>query len=219
MRIWKRQISLGLAVATLFLLPVAGADTIVGGGWTRSDVGLDAEGDGFYLAAGLPLAWDHPVFDAAVTAEYVQKKGSQPTAFSDPVGGFTDANAAVTLHVIETAIFLGARVADLPVVPRVYVGGAIALKIDESWSDFPGIPDQAYGYKDTDLIAHVGGTLTFGRLTLDVRYSKSLVGQLLLDNQPQPLLRSGKADTPDGVRVPEEGFRTETLRVGLMAAF
>ena len=205
-----------LTALTGLVLPATAGAITFGAGWTRSDVGLDAKGDGVYLAVGETLAWDNPIFDARIALEYVQKKGSQPTPFSDPVAGFVTEDAEVTLHVVEPAVFLGARLPGLPVVPRLYVGTSIGLKVKESWSDFPGVPDRAYGYKDTDFVAHLGLTVDVGPATVDVRWSRSLVGQLLFDNRDLPL---AKADAPGDVRVPEEGFKTETLRVGVAVSF
>jgi hypothetical protein len=160
------------------------------------------------------------IFDLSYALDYVQKKGSQPTPFSDPVAGFAVEDAEVTLHVLEPGVFVGASVPNLSFVPRVYVGGSIGLKVKESWSDFPGEPNQNYGYKETDVIVHVGASLAVGPVMLDVRWSKSAVGQLLRDDQNLPLWNANKADDPLAtIDAPEEGFKTEVLRVGVGYSF
>ena len=187
------------------------------GGWIRSDVGLDKEGEGVYLGLGGEIPWETPVLAASWVVEYAQKKGAQPTAFAGNEVGFIVEDADVTLHVVEPGVFLGARLAGLPVIPRLYTGTSIALKLKESWSDFPGVPDRRWAYKETDWIVHAGLAVDIGPAALDIRYSKSLVGQQLLGPQEIPL---GKAEDPfEGVREPEEGFKTESWRVGVAFAF
>ncbi len=208
---------LGMLLLTTSLTAQA---VTVGAGWTYSDVGLHDKGDGMYLGVGHSQPLPNPVFDLSYSLEYVQKKGSQPTLFSDPVGGFTVDDAEVTLHVVQPSVFFGARVPNLPVVPRLYVGGSLGLKVKESWAEFPGVPDQAYGYKETDAIAHVGAALGLGPVTVDVRWSKSLVGQLLEDPRETQLKNAAKAEDPlPGVSVPEVGHKTSVMQVGLTFGF
>ncbi len=198
----------------------------VSAGWTRSDVGLHNKGNGMYLGVGTSLPLPNPIFDTSFSLEYVQKKGSHPTPFSDPIRGFTVEDAEVTLHVVQPSVFLGARIPDLPVVPRLYVGGSLGLKVKESWSDFPGVPDRAYGYKETDVIAHVGAAVGLGPVSVDMRWSRSLVGQLLYDPQEIPLQSASppqnavKAEDPlAGVLVPREGHKTSVLQIGVTFGF
>ncbi len=189
-------------------------------GWTRSDVGLQNREDGLYLGVSNAITWDNPVFDARYAFEYVQKKGSQPTFFSDPVGGFALEDAEVTLHMVQPAIFFGARIPNLSFVPRAYVGGSFALKVNESWADFPGVPHQAYGYKETDVVVHVGASLGVGAFVMDVRWSKSTVGQLLIDTQATPLDTPAKAtDVLAGIAEPESGAKTEVVQVSIGFVF
>lgn len=204
----------------------------VSAGWSRADVGLHNKGDGIYLGVGHSLPLPNPVFETVYSLEYVQKKGSHPTSFFDPIGGFTVEDAEVTLHVVQPSLFLGVRIPDLPVAPRLYVGGSLGLKVKESWSDFPGVPDRAYGYKETDVIAHVGAAVGLGPVSLDLRWSQSLVGQLLFDPQQLPLSgvnspqgessqrTAAKADDAlAGVGVPEEGHKTSVLQFGVTYGF
>jgi len=189
-------------------------------GWTRSDVGLHNKGDGVYLGVSNGITWDNPIFDASYGLEYVQKKGSQPTPFADPAAGFVVEDAEVTLHVLQPSLFLGARIPNLSFVPRFYVGGSIGLKVSENWSDFPGIPDQEYGFKETDAIVHLGASVGVGPVAVDVRWSRSLVGQLLIDPQEAPVKSADKASDPlAGVTVPEVGHDTEVVRVGVSFTF
>ncbi|MCB1184041.1 hypothetical protein KDM41_11460 [bacterium] len=201
------------------LRPTPAAAFLVGGGWTRADVGLDAEGDGVWLSAGSDLAWSHPFLFVRATVDYVQKKGSHPIAFSDPVDGFITEDASVTLHVVEPTLLFGARAAALPLQPGVYLGGSVGLKVKESWSEFPGIPSEEFGYKDTDLVFHLGAQFAAGPALIDVRWSRSLVGQLLFDNRDLPLYQPEKAADTGDVRQPEEGFDTEVVRVGVLLGF
>jgi hypothetical protein len=213
---------LGLILCALLapLLPLNAAAVTVGAGRTRSDVGLHNKLAGVYLGVANEVALTNPILDVSYALEYVQKKGSQPTPFADPIDGFTTADAEVTLHVLEPSLFVGAKVPGLPVVPRVYVGGSIGLKVKESWSEFPGVPDQAYGYKETDVIVHFGTSFGVGPARLDLRWSKSLVGQLLNDTQERPLKAADKAEDPlAGITVPQVGYKTEVLRIGAMFTF
>lgn len=106
----------------------------VAAGWTHSYVGLENEGDGIYLGFSNAIRWDNDIFDASYEFAYVQKAGSQPTFFSDPVDGFTTEDAEVDLHYLQPGLILGARVPGLGYVPRVYTGFSIALKVSEDWS-------------------------------------------------------------------------------------
>ncbi len=63
-------------------------------------------------------------------------------------------------------------------------------------------------------------TSTVGPVLLDVRWSKRAVGQLLRDDQNLPLWNANKADDPlAAIDAPEEGFKTEVLRVGVGYSF
>lgn len=200
---------------TVFLL--MGASTVpavqIYGGWTRSDVGLQNKGDGFFVGVGNEIPMASRVFDAAYALEYVQKVGSQPTFFSDPVDGiFPITDAEVTLHCVQPSLFLGARVPDLGFVPRIYVGTSIVLKVSEEWSDFPGQANIEWGYKNTDIVGHVGVSLGVGPVTVDFRYTQGFIGQLLHDNT-QPL--AAKAETPpEGTHVPEAGAKLTNIQLG-----
>ncbi len=212
--------SLVAMMAIAMLVPQSAAALTLGAGWTRSDVGLHDDGEGIYLSVGDQVSLHQSVFDLSYALEYVQKKGSQPTPFSDPITGFATDDAEVTLHVLEPAIFVGATAPGVPLLPRIYAGGSIGLKVSEQWGEFPGEPNQNYGYKETDIIVHLGVSAAVGPVLVDLRWSKSAVGQLLRDDQNLPLWNANKADDPlADVEAPREGFKTEVLRLGVAYSF
>lgn len=200
-----------LAVAMLAVSP-AGAVQVTAG-WTHADVGLQNEGDGFFVGVGSGIPWENRYFDASYAFEYVQKVGSQPTFFSDPVEGFTTTDAKVTLHCLQPAIFLGARIPDLGFVPRIYAGASVVLKVEESWSDFPGQAHLEWGYKNTDIAGHLGASLSLGPVTVDFRFTQGFTGQLLYDNTPQPLAAKAE-ELPEGTFLPEEGAKLTHYQLG-----
>jgi len=190
--------------------PVAAVQ--VYGGWTRSDVGLQNNGDGFYLGVGNEIPMTSRILDASYALEYVQKVGSQPTFFSDPETGFAVTDAEVTLHCVQPSIFLGARVPDIGIVPRIYVGTSIVLKVSEEWSEFPGQPHIEWGYKNTDIVGHIGVSLGVGPVTVDFRYTQGFLDQLLQDTTE---VKSAKAETPpEGTHTPEAGAKITNIQLG-----
>jgi hypothetical protein len=175
-------------------------------------VGLQNEGDGLCVGVANDIPWASRVFDAAYALEYVQKVGSQPTFFSHPVTGFTVTDAEVTLHCLQPAVFLGARIPDLSFVPRIYTGLSIVLKVAEQWNDFPGLPSLKWGYKNSDISGHLGVSLGVGPVAVDFRFTFGFTGQLLYDNTPEPLAKA--EDPPEGTFVPEEGTRINHFQLG-----
>jgi hypothetical protein len=202
-----------MLVLSILLVAVPAVAVQVSAGWTRADVGLQHEGEGFFAAVANDIPMTSRIFDAMYALEYVQKVGSQPTFFSDPETGFTTMNAEVTLHCVQPSVFLGARVPDLGFVPRLYVGTSIVLKVKESWTDFPGQAHLEWGYKNTDIVGHAGVSLSVGPVTVDFRYTQGFTGQLLLDTTPSPL--AAKADDPpEGTFVPEIGAKLTHIQLG-----
>jgi hypothetical protein len=107
---------------------------------------------------------------------------------------------------------LGARVPDLGFVPRIYVGGSVVLKVSESWSDFPGQAHLEWGYKNTDIVGHVGVSLGVGPVTVDFRFTQGFTSQLLHDNT---LPVTAKAEVPpEGTHVPEIGAKLTNYQLG-----
>jgi len=204
-----------LMLAALFSVP--GLAVQVSAGWTHADVGLKNDGDGFFLGVGHDIAMKSRVFDASYSLEYLQKVGSQPTFFSDPVEGFTTEDAQVTLHYLQPAVFMGARIPDLGFVPRIYAGFSILLKVHESWSDFPGQANLEWGYKNTDIDLHLGASVGVGPVTVDFRFSQGLVGQLLKDNT-YPVAAKAE-EPPEGPFIPEEGSKISHFQLGAAFAF
>jgi hypothetical protein len=211
-----------LAVSILICVTIAGAAPVdavqVSAGWTRADVGLQNEGDGFFLGVANDIPMVSRIFDASYALEYVQKVGSQPTFFSDEEGGFTTTDAEVTLHCIQPSIFLGARIPDLGFVPRVYVGTSIALKVKETWSDFPGQAHLEWGYANTDWVGHVGASVGVGPVTVDFRYTHGFLGMLTYDNTPQPLGLKSQVG-PEGEFIPEDGAKLSHIQLGVAFSF
>ncbi len=182
------------------------------GGWTQADVGLQNKGDGFFLGVSNGIPMTIGFLDVSYALEYVQKVGSQPTFFSDPETGFTVTDAEVTLHCVQPSIFLGARVPDIGIVPRVYVGTSFVLKVSEEWSDFPGQAHIEWGYKNTDIVGHVGVSLGVGPVTVDFRYTQGFLDQLLVDNT---VVNAAKAETPpEGTHIPEVGAKISNIQLG-----
>ena len=208
-----RLLAVGLFAVIIAVGAVPGWAVQVYGGWTRADVGLQNEGDGFFAGVSNEIPWTSRVFDAAYALEYVQKVGSQPTFFSDPVTGFTVTDAEVILHCLQPTILLGARIPDLGFVPRIYAGMSIVLKVSESWSDFPGQANLEWGYKNSDIVGHLGVSLGVGPVTVDFRFTQGFTGQLLYDNTPEPV--GAKAgDPPEGTFVPEIGSKLTNYQLG-----
>jgi hypothetical protein len=216
-----RDVRLGLLAVVLVGVMVAAAPgraVLVSAGWTRADVGLQNDGDGFFVGVGNEVPWASRYFDATYSLEYVQKVGSQPTFFSDPVAGFTVTDAKVTLHCVQPTVLVGARVPDLGVVPRLYAGMSIVLKVKESWSDFPGQANREWGYKNSDIVGHLGASVGVGPVSVDFRFTQGFTGQLLRDNTPEPL--SAKADDPpEGTFEPEIGAKLTHYQLGASFSF
>jgi len=207
-----RLLVAGFLTAVVAMGASSGLAGQVSAGWTHSDVGLQNEGDGLFVGVGNEIPMVSRIFDASYALEYVQKVGSQPTFFSDPETGFAVTDAEVTLHCLQPSLFLGARVPDLGFVPRIYVGGSIVLKVSESWSDFPGQAHLEWGYKNTDIVGHVGVSLGVGPVTVDFRYTQGFIGQLLHDNT---LPVTAKAEAPpEGTHVPEIGAKLTNYQLG-----
>jgi hypothetical protein len=187
-------------------------------GWTHADVGLQNEGDGIFVGVGNEIPWTSKIFDAAYALEYVQKVGSQPTFFSDPVEGFTTQDAEVTLHCLQPSVLIGARIPDLGFVPRIYAGMSVVLKVEESWSEFPGQAHLEWGYKNSDICGHLGASLAVGPVSVDFRFTQGFTGQLLRDNTPVPLAAKAE-EGPEGTFIPESGSKISHYQLGAGFSF
>lgn len=187
-------------------------------GWTHADVGLQYEGDGFFLGVGNDIPWDNRIFDASYALEYVQKVGSQPTFFSDPVTGFATEDAQVTLHCLQPSVIVGARIPDLGFVPRIYTGLSFVLKVEESWSDFPGQANLEWGYKNSDFCGHLGVSVGVGPVSVDFRFTQGFTGQLIVDNTPNPDLAKAE-EGPEGSYIPEPDAKISHYQLGAGFSF
>jgi hypothetical protein len=208
-----------ILLTSVITLGAASAGAVqITAGWTHADVGLQNEGDGFFLGVGNDIPWASKVFDAGYALEYVQKVGSQPTFFSDPEEGFAVEDAEVTLHCLQPSILIGARIPDLGFVPRIYTGMSIVLKVDEAWSDFPGQAHQEWGYKSSDICGHLGVSLGVGPVSVDFRFTQGFSGQLLEDNTQ--VAGSDKAEEgPEGTFIPESGAKISHYQLGAGFSF
>jgi hypothetical protein len=198
------------------LVPAAASAWWVSAGWVRADVGLHEDGDGLSLGFGnrtqltgwLDLSW---------SVDYVQKKGAQPSVFTNETEGIIGDDAEVTLHYIQPTAYLGAGMADWPLRPRLFLGGAAGLKWKEKWNDFPGDPAVELAYKDSDFVGIVGATLGMGPIDLDIRYTKGFGSSLIYDTTDRGQTKA-EDDLP-GVDVPEIGKKIETFQVGVIYSF
>ena len=185
-------------------------------GWTRADVGLDKDGDGLWLGFGNRTNLTS-VLDLSWSVDYLQKKGSQPMTFSDPVSGFVTADAEVTTHWIQPSAYLGAGLRDMVLRPRIYLGFGFGLKWKEKWSDFPGEPSTELAYEDSDFVGSLGVTVGLGPLDLDVRYTQGF-SKLLIEDETERGTTKAEDDLP-GVTPPEIGAKISTFQLGLAYTF
>jgi len=209
-----RIVLCGLAIMALVPVSVHAWTATVG--WTRADVGLHKDGDGLWLGMGNRTNLT-PILDLSWSVDYVQKKGAQPTVFSDPVDGFTTDDASVTTHWLQPTVYLGAGLRDVVLRPRIYLGAAFGLKMKESWSDFPGIPATELAYEDSDFVGSLGITVGIGPVDLDARYTKGFASMLIEDVSARGALKA-EGDLP-GVDAPEIGAKMETFQLGAVFTF
>lgn len=206
-----------LALSAVMLSMAPGALAVdVAAGWAVTDVGLHDDRGGLVLGAGSRAALKPGTVDLAYALEYVQKRGSQPTWFSDPVDGFMVDDAEVTLHVAQPIALLELTAVPTP-LPRPYAGLSVAIKLSEQWSSFPGEPSQEWGYKDLDFVGHLGVASQLGKVRLDLRYSQGLTDQLIADPGATP---AAKAEDPlPGVDDPVPGARLSQWQLAVGMTF
>ncbi|MFH2052447.1 MAG: hypothetical protein ABIK96_08265 [bacterium] len=199
-----------LAAALILASPPAGADGhFVLGGYTRADVGLADDGDGFCLGVGTVAALGDGPLEILAAAEFLQLGGSQTMLFSDPQAGNTVGPAEVTLSYLQPAGSLAIRLPAGPVIIRPYAGLAAALKVGESWSTPTGTADRDLGYEDVDLRVHLGARLNAGKGFLDARYAWGLLDQVTVTGA-----LPDKADDPlGGESLPVAGDKVSFFRV------
>lgn len=208
-------------LALLGALALAGAGSAraweASAGWAVSDVGLDDSRGGLVLGLGSRRPLLPAALDLAYGLEYVQKRGAQPTWFADPVDAFVLDDAAVTLHVVQPVLML--ELAALPpALPRPAIGLSAALKVAEEWSEFPGAPSEAWGYRDIDFSLHLALSRGFGPVRLELRHTRGLSDQLVVDPSGSGL--PAKAEDPlPGVDAPREGARLSHWQLAAALAF
>lgn len=212
-----KRASIALACLFVLLTPLAAHAWTASAGWVRADVGLHENGDGFTLGIGnrTPMGG---ILDLAWSVDWVQKKGVQPSVFTNPTGGIIEDDAEVTLQYFQPSAYVGASLARLPLRPRVFVGGSFALKSRESWNDFPGEPATRLAYDDSDFVGHVGLNLGMGPVDLDLRYTHGFGSSLIEDNTD----RTGGLKADDelpGVDPPEIDAKISTWQVGVVYSF
>lgn len=218
MRFHKVQARAVAALAAVLALAAGGPALAweASAGWALADVGLHDGRGGLVLGLGSRAPLAPAAVDLVYALEYVQLRGAQPTWFSDPVDAFIRDDAVVTLHTAQPVALVEVTAVPLP-LPRPYAGFSAVLKLAEEWSEFPGEPSREWGYKDLDFAVHLGLTRRVGPLRLDVRYSRGLTDQLLVDPAAGP---AAKAEDPlPGVTDPVAGARLSCWRAAAVLAF
>jgi hypothetical protein len=217
-----RRTMLSASVLAVLLAGAAGgpaAAAEIHAGWTRADTGLQDRRDGLAVGVGSRAVLGPGLFHLVYSLDYVQKKGAQPALFADPVDGFVTDDAVVTLHALQPTLALEWRPGGVG-LPRPYAGAAFAVKLSESWSEFPGTPNVAYGYREVDGVLLLGVAQQAGPLALDLRYGWGLTEQLLIDTSGTAELPGAKAGEPvPGAETPEVGAHVSYLQVGVRFAF
>ncbi|MBK8167039.1 MAG: hypothetical protein IPK64_13950 [bacterium] len=200
------------AAATVVILVALAAGTAqaavweASAGWALTDVGLHEDRGGLVLGVGARTSLAPVGVDLVYALEYVQKRGAQPTWFSDPVTGFRLTDAEVTLHVAQPVVML--ELAAMPwFLPRPRAGLSAGLKLSEEWSSFPGVPSEAWGYRDLDFALHLGLSWRSGPFGLEARYCRGLSGQLVPDPTGTRPAAAKYEDPLPGVDEPRDGTR------------
>jgi hypothetical protein len=226
-RLARIPVLVAMLLAAMLALPrtVSAADLSVG--WALTDVGLDDDGGGLVVGLGARSAVS-PGLSLGYAVEYAQKRGRQPTIFINDSNPFLRADAEVTLHVAQTLALLELTALP-PTLPHPYAGLSVALKLSEQWSAFPGEPSTAWGYKDIDFIVHAGLARQVGPVRLDLRYSRGLTRQLIVDPSARAVPLAGgplaspvpaKAVDPlPGVREPVVGAHLWQVQLAASLAF
>ncbi len=204
------------ALALVAIVPVSATAMDLMLGWTRSDVGLDGQGEGISLSAAhyMPMGTDGS-FDLGLELAYVQRAGSQPGYFSSETLGFYLDEGKVRLHVLQPGLNLGYSKTLGSWIWRIYAGGAVGLKLDESWELPEGDWQDPYGYDDLDFLGIVGLTVIVGPMLLDLRYCAGLTEQLILRNELDTFTAKADVDPLPGVMDPEDGSKLSNFQLGV----
>ncbi len=213
----NRLLTTALLLGALLLPAACGAATDVLVGWVHSDLGLDQEGDGFTLGvAGTWPLGDGP-FDIGASGEYLRKRGVQPMLVASPEQGLVRSDAEVTLSCLQSTLTAGWNLPLGALRLRPYAGGAVSIKLDESWDRVAGPTGRDYGYEDVDLIVELGLQLHYReKVFLDARLSQGLLSQVVE--------RDGDGFTKEldpltGATLPEDGDTVSWYQVGVGVSF
>lgn len=208
-----------LPALALVLAASPAAAWYVTAGAGESDVGLNDNGTGYTLGVGGSWPAQRGPWDVSAEVAYEQRAGSQPLYFSDPDRGVFLDEAAVTLHMLRPAFFGGVRLLQGPVVPRLYAGFSVLVKLGESWDKPAGETNRVYGYEDIDAELNLGLAVGVGRFFLDFRYNQGLLDQLVdLDADNAGPWEKAEDDL-EGVEVPEDGAKVTSWQLGLGLEF
>jgi len=207
-----RRLILTVAIVSFCASAGPAAAFQIHAGLIRSDVGLDQEGSGFTFGVGGQTPLGTGPFDFTGTLEYLQKRGTQPMIVSNPKLGPVRADAEVTLHCLQPAGFLGWSFPVGSLVPRLYAGASVSVKLGESWDRLEGGVATDYSYEDVDFLVHLGATLRYREFFfLDVRWSQGLMEQVVVRDGS-----AAKAQDPlTGARLPEDGDTVSSFQIGL----
>ena len=183
MKAKQRFLAAGLILAAVLATGIASGQTWQAtAGLTGADVGLDENRLGVALGAGRSFDLPGGVFDFRFAGEYVQKAGSQPRMFTPEEGTPFLGDEEVLLHYLQPVVSLGASLPVQRVVPRAYVGAALALKVSESWTRPVEDGQEQLGYEDTDFTLHAGVSAGVGPVEIDFRYSVGVNASLIVDD-------------------------------------
>ena len=206
-----------LLALCILLAPAAAGAAEAHAGWTRADIGLDQDGDAFVLGLGGRWPVGAGPFDFAAAGEYVRKRGVQPMLVASPELGLVRSDAEVTLHCVQAAGSLGWSLPAGGVALRPYAGGAVSLKLDESWDRIAGPTGRDYAYEDVDVIIHAGLQLRYrGRFFLDGRYSRGLFEQVV-ERDGEGFTKA--IDPLTGATLPEDGDTVSWVQAAFGVAF
>ena len=216
---WSSSLGSGLILLiTLTAVAASGQDWRISGGITGADVGLHENKTGMALGVGRSLAFHDGWFDFTFLGEYVQKAGNQPREFFPADGPIYVDDEVIRLHYLQPSVLLGVRYPGRAIVPRLYAGLSLALKVNEAWSRPLDDGEDILSYEDIDTVAHVGASLQRNSLGVDFRYSFGLVSQLIVQQKSFPKIT--KAEYPlEGIAEPEDGAKLTNWRLGLTWIF
>lgn len=208
-----------LSLSILLLWPGAAAAWLVEAGWSHADVGLDAAGDGLCLGAGQRLPLGEGPWSLDLLAEYVQKAGSQPRLFVDPLTDASLGDEEIRLHYLQPTVLIGRDLLRRPGGPRPYAGASLALKMGETWTRPVEDGQDPYAYEDIDVVAHLGVSAGVARAVLDFRYSWGLAGQLIVQPTTGDTAAKAADYLPAGTLEPEDGARLSHFQLTATVAF